>query len=136
MSKLAMNKPEQREIKFRAWNRQLDVMVNEAIDIGKLGVHAPTMQHKDVKARGDVYELMQYTGLKDKNGTEIYEGDILLDPLDEYISGKVTWWDNNARFFLSNLNDDYMGDDDNADEPMEWVKYEVIGNIYENPELL
>ncbi|MFX1588988.1 MAG: YopX family protein [Promethearchaeota archaeon] len=78
----------------------------------------------------EYYELSQFTGLKDKKGKEIYEGDI------------VQWED-------SRNNDMYSGDIIYSNEPVEFKggafypictmdekEFEIIGNIYENPELL
>ena len=75
-------------------------------------------------------ELMQYTGLKDKNGVEIYEGDILSG--SKYGYGVVVW--KQYQYLL-----DYI--DKTQYMKLDWLGMvvqdgcEVIGNIYENPEL-
>lgn len=75
-------------------------------------------------------ELMQYTGLKDKDGKEIYEGDILRD---EYGSGKVKWIMEHCAFlvFATNPSRCIAMESDG-----QLKNTEIIGNIYENPELL
>lgn len=80
--------------------------------------------------------VMQYTGLKDKNGQEIYEGDILK--LQDRLV-RVVWLKGGATFdtkFIKYTKDieHRMGfcEVDNYS----WHRYEVVGNIYENPELV
>lgn len=119
-----------REIKFRAWDEQNKVMeykvnVNDGKPV-KYGYqwfnHGNTIYDS---------ELMQYTGLKDKNGKEIYEGDIIRH---DWGLNKITFEDYsftaeqiltfdgkyNCSLYLSDIGSDC----------------EVTGNIYENPELL
>lgn len=72
-------------------------------------------------------ELMQYTGLKDKNGKEIYEGDIIK--IDDSIG--VIVWDRVRWAIASGEIGNYHGYDYFTSEIMGEI--EVIGNIYENP---
>ena len=105
-----------REIKFRQWNIK-DRFMSKSFDVWDMSMcHMCTDGHN----RQPV-EIMQYTGLKDKNGKEIYEGDVvtgLYSSLDEpvlieYEDGYWSW--------------DYY------DVP---EYFEIIGNMHENPELL
>ena len=84
----------------------------------------------------DKVEIMQFTGILDKNGKEIYEGDIVSfgkDYFDVDMLGKVYWYDKTAGFFIHRF--DAEGQ---IEEEVLISDYdiEVIGNIYENPELL
>lgn len=81
------------------------------------------------------FELMQYTGLKDKNGVEVYEGDIL-----QLFYGKENTPLTTTKVFF---NEEGYWDSKNLSEQHPFRacyggfnKCEVIGNIYENPELL
>jgi hypothetical protein len=115
-----------REIKFRAWDK-IDKKMREVIQILWGSIHNPYPMSVDFydtqKPRlfQDVV-LMQYTGLKDKNGKEIYEGDVLPNGHDDTL--KVIKYSPNHGF-LGNLPEGW-----NSNE------YEVIGNIYENKDLL
>lgn len=68
-------------------------------------------------------ESQQFTGLKDKNGKEIYEGDIMSSEMG---NGRITWVECSGKFVLEG--DNFLINP--------WDGYEVIGNIFENKDLL
>jgi hypothetical protein len=72
------------------------------------------------------YVFLQFTGLKDKNGKEIYEGDILEIDQSPFT---VVWYDRGACFRYW----DKMG---NLESPLNYDEVAVVGNIYENKSLL
>ena len=74
----------------------------------------------------EVETVEQYTGLKDKNGKEIYEGDILNADGPIY---EVAWFEKDGGWFCFRGNDSVY-------TPLYHLKGKVIGNIHENPELL
>ena len=142
-----------RDIKFRAWdtNKMIDVKVLEYVPAHKSFNGKPGYNvnyHLGIPAEN----LMQYTGLKDKNGKEIYEGDI-VETLEDG-NAEVIFQDGifgckverpqstegGTEFYeeFISLNDlidsGYWGSSDGIKEP--YFILEVIGNIYENPELL
>ena len=112
-----------REIKFRVWKKNTNEMFYDV----------QNDYYFETFINSKRFELMQYTGLKDKNGKEIYEGDILkfTDCLDEFMPftkkiSDVYWFNEYSRFAMRNteMNLSYL------------LESEVIGNIHENPELL
>jgi len=111
-----------REIKFRAWDDEVNRMF---YDITFESVIAQTMQFEEHWLSITDHVLEQYTGIKDAQGREIYEGDILRHPtiLD---LGPVEWDEDNASFEWYHPKMYGSG--------MESAV--VIGNIHENKELL
>ena len=120
-----------REIKFRAWMKIWDEdepikgkMFYQILPSGDLKTWIIAFDNDD-KYDGDFtvgkdIELMQYTGIKDKNGKEIYEGDIL-----SFVGDKLI-----AEY------DGLYTMDTNQEITPHMERTEIIGNIYENPELL
>jgi len=92
----------------------------------------PTLSLAFEQAKRDAIVLMQFTGLKDKNGKEIYEGDILCRAGHR---NRVVEWKEDAFILRPN-----PALDSDHDQPYRLKTVtrtsEVIGNIYENPELL
>ena len=113
-----------REIKFRAWDGH-KIVYDIELTIFQSGWSVYGV------AKGDAI-LMQYTGLKDKNGKEIYEGDILMDGLKELMI--VDWDKETASFIMVDAKDEEMGYSFECYSDLNHI--EVIGNIYENHELL
>ena len=130
-----------REYKFRMWNKKekkmydvgvLDFDYKQVYMKGYLNYTTSSFQIEDI-------ELMQFTGLHDKNGKEIYEGDIVSketfdDTKPNYRDvsyAKVVWIEELASYHLVNKDDKILWD-------LASDKYniEVAGNIYENSELL
>jgi uncharacterized phage protein (TIGR01671 family) len=121
-----------REIKFRDYDPE------------KKEIRYFDLDHYDKEEHNQWCNIMQYTGLKDKNGVEIYEGDIIGDAedwaiviwCDKCVGWQLAWYDsdvNEKRCHMCKGDFDITetfenGIADNGEK--------VIGNVYENPELL
>ena len=125
------------DVKYRAWDYKRKRMVK---------VLAIDWEHQTINCEADInhegmsgferlyrqplenFELLQYTGVKDKNGTEIYEGDILKNSFGSLY--EVKWVSSMTSFMCSPLKVVYeVRHLDNLDT-------EVVGNVFENTELL
>ena len=121
-----------REIKVRAWYKQYKQMCQvESLRFDVNGVYTavlieePFYDRKLVEA--DEIAIEQYTGLKDKNGTEIYEGDILIDDTGE----PTEYW------VVKFSDGGFVGECAGVAEPLfELTNLEVVGNIHEDSELV
>ena len=129
--------------KYRAWDKARNEM-NYKVMVGNCDTDdenwaCPIIWIEEEKdwLHFDDYEcIMQSTGLKDKNGKEIFEGDILAFETDDEVIKVNVFWDEEHALFM------FESKKYNEQEPLaELVEnntypFEIIGNIYENPELL
>jgi hypothetical protein len=117
-----------REVKFRAWIHKLNCWADEVV----VSCIANVWGYIGFDSNGIPYyncDLEQYTGLTDKNGKEIYEGDIIISKNIVKKGAEVKWdvygWSIGSCWPFSDYESSYGSFD-----------FEVIGNIHENPELL
>jgi uncharacterized phage protein (TIGR01671 family) len=134
-----------REIRFRFWDACRNKMLTRANEVMPL-LENQTCGGYDYSQEGSAFE--QFTGLHDKNGKEIFEGDILrVGTFREEVDGEESWWmDDSVHRVEWYGAKDYPAFDlrPSIDTDCNGLAYiavgeqqaEVIGNIHENPELL
>lgn len=113
-----------REIKFRAWDVLNKKMLSwgEVFDLPAWEIFPGTPEQR-------AFEVMQYTGVNDKNGKEIYEGDIFQ--FSNGNLGEIIWSNLRAGFDVACSN----AMPEELDRTLA-SSCEIVGNIYENKELL
>jgi uncharacterized phage protein (TIGR01671 family) len=134
-----------REIKFRAWDQEQRVMHAHVQDWYDQMTEEDGEPYQTENSFGHVvstrrYNVMQFTGLRDKNGREIYEGDIVASYERQRLPGRRRGKVVRKQFVIRYDAPQFMlGIDEDSAQYLtsgEARAYEVIGNIYENPELL
>lgn len=121
-----------REIKFRSYTPSGMVQIDKIVFKTGMAYFEDVLRYQSFDM--DEFPLMQYTGLKDKNGKEIYEGDIVrADDCNpeyeqiEFIEGGFCLTNPLIKGYPMDINSFY---------PSVGCMLEVVGNIYENPEFL
>lgn len=123
-----------REIMFRGYNKEFDgdhFVYGETILLQEYNQQWVMLIENELGEQWvDIKEPQQYAGINDKNGTEIYEGDVVIaydEMIDAICKGQIVWDECECGFCIKGSEPTFIG---------YYPELEVIGNIYENPELL
>ena len=129
-----------REIKFRVWDGTAMYDATDHPDWTLDNFVNASRMAPEYRPDPERYKLMQFTGLKDKNGKEIYDGDL---PGDQYESGCVQWCDTCHGWSIGIAV--IEGHCHQCDGDFMWIDFvddvrqgrvEIVGNRFENPELI
>lgn len=126
-------------LRFRAWDKVFKEMVQvNALVLDEQVVKVTYKNGNVAKEDMKEYELMQSTGLKDLNGIEIFEGDILEVTEKHSWLEVVSYSQEKAMFVTEEINREFKVPETPLYDLFNTniFKFEIIGNIYENPELL
>jgi uncharacterized phage protein (TIGR01671 family) len=121
-----------REMKFRAWSKKEKKFLTVGFSIiGEVTVFDMLKAHQlEIEDLNDI-EVQQWTGLKDKNGRDIYEGDVVMR--NDYI-GQIVFNDGSFKWVGRQVNEKLH----HLAYPIttSWYEYTVVNSIFENPEML
>jgi phage uncharacterized protein TIGR01671 len=122
-----------REIKFRAWDKEQKEWVKYSIT-DNIPIFCHNTSRWKTDKEGKRFILCQYTGLKNFNGKEIYEGDIVRAIGFSKWIGVAKYSDKNQAFVFECIDKNYRGNIVFMSQFDQGFK--ILGNIYENPEML
>ena len=127
-----------RDIKFRVWDGEKIVSISRALFNDSVCVQHNRDDGFDIEPTFDSVVLMQFTGIADRNGVDIYEGDLIKNQHGR--TAEVAW-----NKFIASFDSEFVSDDGSAPPHQDkshgfhnasWrYEVEVIGNIYESPDI-
>lgn len=122
--------------KFRCWFKDSRIQEAHMVEWDKLKEFVGLGRLIDDSKKSTLFILMQSTGLKDKKGVEVFQGDVVVHEEGEYSYKGIVLKDK-YYFYIEGVNiNDSFSFDDISNTLIGEADLEVIGNIYENPELL
>lgn len=125
-----------REVEYRAWDKELKRMCN-VVQLGRKDIIVESDEEDEISGylSRDRFILLQYTGLKDKNGKKIYESDIVKNEFYEF-KGEVIYRSSECCYYIKSIEN---GIDNPTFFSLGGFNSKLIsklGNVYDNPELL
>lgn len=122
--------------KYRCWFKNSGIQAAHMVEWDKLKEFVGLGRLFDDSKKSTLFTLMQSTGLKDKNGVEVFQGDVVVHEEGEYSYKGIVLKDK-YYFYIEGVNiNDSFSFDDISNTLIGEADLEVIGNVHENPELL